>query len=73
MMPTTTPPSATAEQRARTLLNYIAILEHCGRLPRVRRSVQDRWSADAAEAGRELESIYAAGLPRDFLDRALTR
>ena len=73
-MPTTLPAAtATADYRARTLLNFIGILERCGRLRGVRRSVRARWSADAVEAGRELESIYAAGLPRDFLDRALTR
>ena len=60
-------PRPAPEYRARQLLNHVAMLTWCLKLPDVTTAEWLRWPALIADANRQLDVLYADGLSRDFL------
>jgi len=56
-----------AEHEARGLLNLITLVERCARGTGAAPHAA-RWAREAEEAREQLERLYAAGLPRGFMD-----
>jgi hypothetical protein len=57
-----------SQHQARELLNVIAMLTHCLRLPNLTDAERLRWPLHLADASRRLEALYAGGLSRTFRD-----
>jgi hypothetical protein len=56
-----------AEHEARGLLNLINLIEHCTTASGAA-AESVRWAQEAEGARGRLERLYAAGLPREFMD-----
>ena len=66
----TPPPTGWADQseyEARGLLNLLAFATRCLAGPDARSDERERWRTEITRANERLETLYAAGLPRDFL------
>jgi hypothetical protein len=58
----------TTQHRARELLNVVAMLTQCLRLPNLTEAERLKWPLQIADANRLLEALYAGGLSRTFRD-----
>jgi hypothetical protein len=60
-------PGAGGAHDARELLNLVDMLTRCLQLPDITEAEWRQWPAEIADANRQLETLYAGGLSRDFL------
>lgn len=57
------------QHRGRELIHAMGLLAQCLQLPAATAAERSGWWRDIRRSRVDLEALYVAGLPRDFLNR----